>query len=78
MKLLKSFIIDNYAIGDDSEYSRCSRLGITDEDARWVGAWWIGFLCSGSLFVTVVIGIFPFPKETPGQVTYRTLKLLFN
>jgi sodium-independent organic anion transporter len=56
--ILLDFYVDIDTVGGEN-------LPITSDDARWVGAWWIGFLCSGTLFIIVAIGMFPFPKETP-------------
>ncbi|KAG8180415.1 hypothetical protein JTE90_022764 [Oedothorax gibbosus] len=40
--------------------------GYGPNDPRWVGAWWIGFLLEGFLFLLVTIPIIMFPRNLPG------------
>lgn len=37
--------------------------GLTVTDPRWIGAWWIGFLVSGSLMLLLAIPLSLFPRE---------------
>lgn len=37
--------------------------GLTNTDPRWIGAWWIGFLVSGSLMLLLAIPLSLFPRE---------------
>ena len=37
--------------------------GLTETDPRWIGAWWIGFLVSGSLMLLLAIPLSLFPRE---------------
>ena len=46
----------------------CYRLGITPENPAWVGAWWIGFILSGTLALLISVPIFGFPKSLPGEL----------
>lgn len=41
-------------------------INLTPEDSQWVGAWWIGFLISGSLSFLIAIPLSAFPKSLPG------------
>lgn len=36
---------------------------MTESDPRWIGAWWIGFLVSGSLLLLLAIPLSFFPRE---------------
>uniref|UniRef100_A0A6G1S8G0 Solute carrier organic anion transporter family member n=2 Tax=Aceria tosichella TaxID=561515 RepID=A0A6G1S8G0_9ACAR len=36
---------------------------LTNTDPRWIGAWWIGFLVSGSLMLLLGIPLASFPRE---------------
>uniref|UniRef100_A0A4W3J2I0 Kazal-like domain-containing protein n=1 Tax=Callorhinchus milii TaxID=7868 RepID=A0A4W3J2I0_CALMI len=42
-------------------------LTITPNDARWVGAWWLGFLIAGVLIIIAAIPLFFFPKSMPSK-----------
>jgi len=42
------------------------RIDLTPEDPQWVGAWWIGFLISGSLSFLIAVPLSAFPKSIPG------------
>uniref|UniRef100_A0A1I8HUF4 Solute carrier organic anion transporter family member n=1 Tax=Macrostomum lignano TaxID=282301 RepID=A0A1I8HUF4_9PLAT len=48
-------------------------LGVTPSDltpsntSLWVGAWWVGFLISGTLSLIIVVPLFGFPKLFPGS-----------
>ncbi|KAH3750801.1 hypothetical protein DPMN_185335 [Dreissena polymorpha] len=42
-------------------------IGITPMDPRWVGAWWIPFLISGTVMLIVVVPILGYPKQLPGS-----------
>ncbi|XP_057638961.1 solute carrier organic anion transporter family member 1B3 [Chionomys nivalis] len=46
----------------DIGYVDLSSIRITPGDARWVGAWWLSFLVSGSLSVIASIPFFFLPK----------------
>jgi organic anion transporter 5A len=37
--------------------------GLTNSDPRWIGAWWIGFLFSGSMMLLLAIPLSLFPRE---------------
>ncbi|XP_078091444.1 solute carrier organic anion transporter family member 1C1-like [Mustelus asterias] len=39
------------------------RVTITSKDARWVGAWWLGFLIAGALSLLFAIPFWFFPKS---------------
>ncbi|XP_043981165.1 solute carrier organic anion transporter family member 3A1 [Gambusia affinis] len=42
-----------------------SKLGITPDDPRWIGAWWGGFLLCGALLFFSAILMFGFPHSLP-------------
>ncbi|XP_066909698.1 solute carrier organic anion transporter family member 74D isoform X3 [Halyomorpha halys] len=39
--------------------------GITSDDPRWVGAWWIGFVPIGISSIFLTLFIWPFPRHLP-------------
>ena len=41
-------------------------LGLDTTNPRWVGAWWVGFLISGSVGVLLSIPLLAFPPRLPG------------
>lgn len=43
-----------------------SSVNISPEDPQWVGAWWIGFLISGTLAFLLAIPLSGFPRSMPG------------
>ncbi|XP_003926604.1 solute carrier organic anion transporter family member 1B1 [Saimiri boliviensis] len=50
----------------DIGYVDLSRIRITPNDSRWVGAWWLGFLVSGLLSIISSIPFFFLP-QTPNK-----------
>ncbi|KAK3587445.1 hypothetical protein CHS0354_007936 [Potamilus streckersoni] len=40
---------------------------ITPSDPRWVGAWWIAFIVSGTLMFLIAIPMVAYPKRLPGS-----------
>lgn len=52
---------------DSNEY----RVSISPEDPQWVGAWWIGFLISGTLAFLLAIPFCGFPRALPGSARLR-------
>lgn len=51
-----------------------SQLSIDRDNPRWVGAWWLGFLFSGTLALLISIPLFGFPKSLPGSEDYKAEK----
>ncbi|XP_053687128.1 solute carrier organic anion transporter family member 74D-like [Sabethes cyaneus] len=51
---------------------------ITNEDPRWLGAWWIGWIIMG--FAVVPLGLFigMFPRELPKTVARRQIAFKLN
>jgi hypothetical protein len=50
------------------------RTGLAADDPRWVGAWWIGFICSFLLFLVFALPLFGFGKELPSKYNYKAIK----
>ncbi|XP_038124803.1 solute carrier organic anion transporter family member 3A1 [Cyprinodon tularosa] len=44
-----------------------SKLGITPDDPRWIGAWWAGFLLCGALLFFSALLMFGFPHSLPAK-----------
>lgn len=42
-------------------------ITITPKDARWVGAWWLGFLASSALMLISSIPFWFLPRSLPKQ-----------
>lgn len=54
-------------------------VGMTNNDPRWIGAWWIGFLISGALMLLLALPLSFFPREfrkTPKQKAKAAAKAL--
>uniref|UniRef100_A0A0L8FTN5 Solute carrier organic anion transporter family member n=1 Tax=Octopus bimaculoides TaxID=37653 RepID=A0A0L8FTN5_OCTBM len=49
-----------------------SSIGMKSGNAKFVGAWWIGFLLSGLYAIVISLPICGFPRELPGATKYRT------
>ncbi|KAM9375906.1 solute carrier organic anion transporter family member 3A1 [Pholidichthys leucotaenia] len=49
----------------DAIFIDTSKLGITPEDPRWIGAWWAGFLLCGALLFCSAVLMFGFPQSLP-------------
>ncbi|XP_074534401.1 solute carrier organic anion transporter family member 3A1 isoform X2 [Halichoeres trimaculatus] len=49
----------------DAIFIDTSKLNITPEDPRWIGAWWAGFLLCGALLFCSAILMFGFPQSLP-------------
>lgn len=48
-----------------------STIGMKSGDAKFVGAWWIGFLLSGMIALTISLPMCGFPRELPGATKYK-------
>ncbi|XP_041966588.1 solute carrier organic anion transporter family member 3A1 [Alosa sapidissima] len=49
----------------DAIFIDTSKLGITPDDPRWIGAWWGGFLLCGALLFFSALFMFGFPQSLP-------------
>ncbi|XP_070763394.1 solute carrier organic anion transporter family member 3A1 [Enoplosus armatus] len=49
----------------DAVFIDTSKLGITPDDPRWIGAWWAGFLLCGALLFCSALFMFGFPQSLP-------------
>ncbi|KAM7002826.1 solute carrier organic anion transporter family member 3A1 isoform 1-T1 [Tautogolabrus adspersus] len=49
----------------DAIFIDTSKLKITPDDPRWIGAWWAGFLLCGALLFCSSILMFGFPQSLP-------------
>ncbi|XP_030622158.1 solute carrier organic anion transporter family member 3A1 [Chanos chanos] len=47
----------------DALFIDTSKLGITSDDPRWIGAWWGGFLLCGALLFFSALLMFGFPQS---------------
>ncbi|MEQ2263467.1 Solute carrier organic anion transporter member 1C1, partial [Xenotaenia resolanae] len=43
-------------------------ITITPEDARWVGAWWLGYLIAGTVTLLSAVPFWFLPKSLPMPV----------
>ena len=50
-------------------YVNFSQPNFDAGDPRWVGAWWLGPVCIGTLMMLSSIAMFSFPKELRGKKT---------
>ncbi|XP_006872378.1 PREDICTED: solute carrier organic anion transporter family member 4C1-like [Chrysochloris asiatica] len=51
------------------------RTGITENDPRWLGAWWIGFLLAWVFAWSLIIPFSCFPKHLPGTAKIQAGKI---
>ncbi|XP_060891212.1 solute carrier organic anion transporter family member 3A1 isoform X1 [Labrus mixtus] len=51
----------------DAIFIDTSKLNITPDDPRWIGAWWAGFLLCGALLFCSSILMFGFPQSLPNK-----------
>ncbi|XP_061485111.1 solute carrier organic anion transporter family member 2B1 isoform X2 [Rhineura floridana] len=51
----------------DIDKVSAAEIHITNKDPRWVGAWWLGFICAGSVVAIASIPYFFFPRELPKE-----------
>ncbi|KAM6225329.1 solute carrier organic anion transporter family member 4C1-like [Rhynchocyon petersi] len=49
--------------------------GITEDDPRWLGAWWIGFLLTWFFAWSLIIPFSCFPKHLPGTAKIQAGKI---
>ncbi|XP_068134121.1 solute carrier organic anion transporter family member 1C1 isoform X2 [Hyperolius riggenbachi] len=47
----------------DIDSASLDRVAITPQDARWVGAWWLGYLVAGAISILATIPFWFLPKE---------------
>ncbi|KAK3598165.1 hypothetical protein CHS0354_008840 [Potamilus streckersoni] len=52
-----------------------SRVSITPEDPRWVGAWWVSFLVGSSAFLMIAVPISMYGVELPTAKTVRETRV---
>lgn len=52
-----------------------SSLEISENDAAWVGAWWLGFSIASVLFLTVAALLLCFDRELPEAVEVRRTRV---
>ncbi|XP_016347758.1 solute carrier organic anion transporter family member 3A1 [Sinocyclocheilus anshuiensis] len=51
----------------DALFIDTTKLNITPDDPRWIGAWWGGFLLCGVLLFFSALFMFGFPQSLPGK-----------
>ncbi len=84
---LLGFLYGSYALGPALGYLLASLLlskwvtpwdpnppNITESDPRWVGLWWVGFLCSAGLTVFFSMFMITFPRYLPDTEHLRKNK----
>uniref|UniRef100_A0A3Q3QE96 Solute carrier organic anion transporter family member n=1 Tax=Monopterus albus TaxID=43700 RepID=A0A3Q3QE96_MONAL len=49
----------------DAIFIDTTKLGITPDNPRWIGAWWAGFLLCGALLFSSAVLMFGFPQSLP-------------
>ncbi|KAL3252850.1 hypothetical protein MRX96_054760 [Rhipicephalus microplus] len=51
-------------------------IGLSPSSTVWVGAWWIGFVITGTLSLILCVPIFGFPKRLPGaKVVHKPVEV---
>lgn len=46
-------------------------FGLKSNSNTWIGAWWLGFILSAILSITIAIPLLAFPPELPNAEQYR-------
>ncbi|XP_028391406.1 solute carrier organic anion transporter family member 4A1-like [Dendronephthya gigantea] len=46
-------------------------MDLTPSDPRWVGAWWLGYVCGGTILLLTSLLILAYPREMPGTKQIR-------
>ncbi|XP_071143715.1 solute carrier organic anion transporter family member 4C1-like isoform X2 [Mytilus edulis] len=59
----------------DYHVAESDGTGLSADDPRWVGAWWIGFICSFLLFLVFSLPLFGFGKELPTAKHVRATRV---
>ncbi|EDV28795.1 uncharacterized protein TRIADDRAFT_20303 [Trichoplax adhaerens] len=49
--------------------------GLIPEDARWVGAWWLGFIITGFLLLLIALPLLAYPPHLSGYEKYKAMRL---
>uniref|UniRef100_A0A3P8NXF6 Solute carrier organic anion transporter family member n=1 Tax=Astatotilapia calliptera TaxID=8154 RepID=A0A3P8NXF6_ASTCA len=62
--MLGSFLSKIYV---DTGFVNLDTITITYKDSRWVGAWWLGFIVTGTVVLLSSIPFFFLPKSLPKQ-----------
>ncbi|MEQ2248535.1 hypothetical protein ILYODFUR_020023 [Ilyodon furcidens] len=62
--MLGSYLAKTYV---DIGFVDLDSITITYKDSRWVGAWWLGFLVTGTMILLSSIPFFFLPKSLPKQ-----------
>ncbi|KAM6895641.1 solute carrier organic anion transporter family, member 1D1 [Xenentodon cancila] len=62
--MLGSFLTKLYV---DIGFVDLDNITITHKDSRWVGAWWLGFIVTGTVILLSSIPFFFLPKSLPKQ-----------
>ncbi|XP_038143154.1 solute carrier organic anion transporter family member 1C1-like isoform X1 [Cyprinodon tularosa] len=62
--MLGSFLAKTYV---DIGFVDLDSITITYKDSRWVGAWWLGFIVTGTVILLSSIPFFFLPKSLPKQ-----------
>ncbi|XP_061570197.1 solute carrier organic anion transporter family member 1C1-like [Cololabis saira] len=62
--MLGSFLTKLYV---DIGFVDLETITITHKDSRWVGAWWLGFIATGTVILLSSIPFFFLPKSLPKQ-----------
>ncbi|XP_056908761.1 solute carrier organic anion transporter family member 1C1-like isoform X1 [Takifugu flavidus] len=57
----------------DFEYVDMDTLTITPDDARWVGAWWLGYIIAGTITLISAVPFWFLPKSLPVPVDKHDL-----
>ncbi|EMP35233.1 Solute carrier organic anion transporter family member 3A1, partial [Chelonia mydas] len=65
--ILGSFCTKIYV---DAVFIDTSKLDITPDDPRWIGAWWAGFLLCGALLFFSSLLMFGFPQSLSPRVEH--------
>ncbi|EDV23254.1 uncharacterized protein TRIADDRAFT_58340 [Trichoplax adhaerens] len=65
------FVLGGLAANTFVYWPRQPPAGLNPDSPQWLGAWWLGYVASGSLLLTLIIPMIAFPRRLPNYEIYK-------